>query len=275
MKTIIVSTDFSAISLNAVNYAADMACVINTDLSIIHVCPIPVILTEVATPPYTLEELVEDAEQKMIPLKQKIKTRTGEKIKINTIVKTGELIAGINAYCDLLDTYAVVMSVEDSSAFDRFLFGSKTISAIKQLVWPVIAVPPDAKFTSLQKIGLACDFRKVLETIPVEEIKRLVNNFNAELYVLHVSPQNKESLIKGINEGSVWLHDILGELHPKYRFINDTDIEKGLAEFAEKNNLDLLITIPKKHNFISNIFQHSHSKELVLHSHVPVMSIHE
>jgi len=166
------------------------------------------------------------------------------------------------------------MGVEDASAFDRFLFGSKTISAIKQLVWPVIAVPPDAKFTSLLKIGLACDFRNIVETIPVKEIKRLVNNFNAELHVLHISPHSG-SFSKVTNEESKWLQEILGELHPKYHFIIDTDIEKGIAEFAEKNNLDLLITIPKKHNLISKIFQHSHSKQLVLHSHVPVMAIHE
>jgi nucleotide-binding universal stress UspA family protein len=251
-----------------------MACVINTDLAILHVCPIPVVLNEVPVPPYTLLELVDDAEQKMIPLKQKIESRTGKKIKVNTLVKTGELISGINEFCNLVDTYAVVMSVEDSSAFDRFLFGSKTISAIKQLEWPIIAVPGEVKFTNIQKIGLACDFRKVVETIPVEEIKRLVNNFNAELYVLHVSPQNN-LFSKEIDEESEWLQSMLNGLHPIYHFINGNDIEKGIAEFAEKIKLDLLITIPKKHNFISKIFQHSHSKELVLHSHVPVMSIHE
>lgn len=274
MKTIIVSTDFTAISLNAVNYAADMACVINTDLSILHVCPIPVVLNEVPLPPYTLEELVEDAAQKMTPLKQKMESRTGKKIKISTTVKTGELIAGINDHCNLLDVYAVVMGVEDSGALDRFLFGSKTLSAITQLECPVIAVPTDVKFTNIQKIGLACDFRRVLETIPVEEIKKLVNNFNAELYVLHVSPQNN-LFKKEIDEGLEWLHSILGGMHPVYHFINGNDIEKGIAEFAEKVNLDLLITIPKKHNFISKFFQHSHSKELVLNSHVPVMAIHE
>ena len=262
-------------SLNAVYYAADMACVINTDLALIHVCPIPVVLSEVPVPPYTLEELVDDAKEKMKPLKEEIINRTGKIIKINTVVKTGELVSGINNYCDTLDTYAVIRGIEDSGAFNRFIFGSKTISAIRQLTWPVIAVPQDAKFTSLAKIGLACDFRKVIETIPVNEIKRLANNFNAELHVLHVSPQSEDSFSKVTTEESVWLHEILEELHPQYHFINDTDIEKGIAEFSEKNNLDLLITIPKKHNMASKIFQHSHSQKLVLHSHVPVMAIHE
>jgi len=91
MKTIIVPTDFSAVSLNAVYYAADMACIINTDLSLIHVCPIPVVLNEVPVPPYTLAELMADVEEKMMLLKGEIINRTGGKIKINTAVKSGEL----------------------------------------------------------------------------------------------------------------------------------------------------------------------------------------
>lgn len=275
MKTIIVPTDFSEVSLNAVYYAADMACVIHTDLSLIHVCPIPVVLSEVPVPPYTLAELVDDAKEKMTLLKEEVMNRTGKRIKITTTVKTGEPVHGIYEHCDAMNTYAIVMGVEDSGAFDRFLFGSKTISAIKELVWPVIVVPPGVKFTSISKIGLACDFKKVVETIPFKEIKMLVNNFNAELHVLHVSPHGTDSYSKETNEESIWLHEILGNLNPKYHFITDTDIEKGIAQFAEKNNIDLLITIPKKHNFISKIFQHSHSKRLVLHSHVPVMAIHE
>ena len=275
MKTIIVPTDFSEVSLNAVYYAADMACVIHTDLSLIHVCPIPVVLSEVPVPPYTLEELVEDSKEKMALLKEEIIKRTGDKIKINTAVKTGELVNGIYEHCDIMDTYAIVMAIENSGSFDRFLFGSKTISAIRELVWPVIVVPPGVKFTSILKIGLACDLKKVVETIPFKEIKMLVNNFNAELHVLHISPHGTDSYSKETNEESIWLHEILGNLNPEYHFITDTDIEKGIAQFAEKNNIDMLITIPKKHNFISKIFQHSHSKRLVLHSHVPVMAIHE
>ena len=274
MKTIIVPTDFSAVSLNAVYYAADMACVINTDLSLIHVCPTPVVLTEVPLPPYTVAELVADTEEKMVLLKEEIKNRTGKKIKINTVVREGEMVSGITEYCDAIDPYAVVMGVKNSHSFERFFFGSKTIAAIKQLSWPVIAVPEDAKFTSLRKIGLACDFRKVAQTIPVKEIKKLVNNFNAQLHVLHVSQQSEDSFDKEITEESVWLKDMLEGLHPKYHFINSIDIETSLAEIAKKIHLDLLITIPKKHNFITKIFRSSHSKELVLHSHLPVMAIH-
>lgn len=275
MKTIVTPTDFSAISLNAVNYAADLACVICTDLSLIHVCPIPLALSEVPVPAYSITELVADAGEQMKLLKEKIMYRTGERIKINTEVKQGDVVSGIDDYCASVNPYAVVMGTESAGVLERFLHGGKTISAMRKLSWPLIVVPPDVKFASLRKIGLACDLKKVAETIPVKEIKSLVKEFQAEFHVLHVSTESGNSFRDETVKESGWLQDILGELNPQYHFINDTDIEKAVNEFAEKNNLDLLIVIPKKHNLISKIFKHSHSKRLVLHTHVPVMAIHE
>ena len=69
MKIIVAPTDFSTISLNAVNYATDMACILGANLALVHVCPIPVSLSDVPVPPYPFEELISDAERKMEELK--------------------------------------------------------------------------------------------------------------------------------------------------------------------------------------------------------------
>ena len=276
MKTIVVPTDFSAISLNAVNYAADLACVIGTNLSLIHVCIVPITLTEVAAPTINMEELVTDAEEKIRELKEKINYRLGERLTVYTVVKQGDVVSEIDEYCHLVNPYAVVMGAESGGAFERFLIGGgKTITSMRKLSWPLIVVPPDVKFVSIKKIGLACDLRDVVDTIPGKEIKSLVNEFKAELHVLHVNPEGGESLGPEPVEESAWLQEILVGLNPEYHFIRGTDIEKTISDFAEQNELDLLIVIPKKHNLISKMFQHSHSKRLVLQTHVPVMAIHE
>lgn len=275
MKTIIAPTDFSAISLNAVEYAADLARVIGADLALIHVCAVPLSFSEVPVPVNTMVELVSEAEEKLKKTKEKIMLRTEGKIRIYTVVKQGDVISELDDLCATTNPYAVIMGAESARAFERFLIGGKTVSAVKQLPWPLIIVPSGVKFSSIRKIGLTCDFRKVIDTIPVKEIEDMVREFHAELHVLHVSTESGESYSDDLIEESEWLRDILGDLNPKYHFINDKDIEKGVAEFAEKNNLDLLIIIPKRHNLVSNIFRKSHSKRLVLHAHVPVMAIHE
>jgi nucleotide-binding universal stress UspA family protein len=275
MKTIVAPTDFSVISLNAVNYAADLACAIGADLVLIHVYSIPMVISEVPVPAYSLTSLITDAEEQMNQLKEKIMFNTRERIKITTEVTSGDVVSEINDYCAEVSPYAVIMGTESTGNLERFLLGGKTISAMKELSWPLIVVPPEAKFTSIRKIGLACDFRKVAETIPIKEIRSLVENFHAEFHVLHVSTESGDSFSDETVEESRWLQDIIGEFNPKYHFINNTDIERGIIEFTEKNNLDLLMIIPKKHTLLNKIFQHSHSRQLVLHTHIPVMAIHE
>ncbi len=277
MKTIVAATDFSAISLNAAFYAADMACVVNTDLTLIHVCPFPIALTvgEVATPVYSIDEMLEDAEEKLKELKESINGKIGSGITIHTEVRQGDVVTQIREYCLTQDIYALVMGAESGSAWERMFFGAKAISALRQFTWPLIIVPPDMKFKTLRKIGLACDFRKVIETLPLKEIRGLIEKFHAELHVLHVSMESGDSFDVETVEESGWLQDMIGDLKPRYHFLKGKEIEKVLVEFSETLQLDLLIVIPKKHSLLNKLFQHSHSKKLVLQSHVPVMAIHE
>ena len=69
MKTIVVPTDFSAISLNAVNYAAELAIVTGTRLMLMHVCMTPVAVNEMIVPAFSVIDLVTAAEERMQMLK--------------------------------------------------------------------------------------------------------------------------------------------------------------------------------------------------------------
>jgi nucleotide-binding universal stress UspA family protein len=190
-------------------------------------------------------------------------------------VREGDVTNEIEDYCTKVNPYAIVIGAESASALERFLAMGETVRLLQHLHWPLIIVPPSANFKGIRKIGFACDFRRVLESVSVQELRALVETFDAELHVLHVSEEDSNGYSPDTIMESGWLQEMLGALRPKYHFIRDADIEKGINDFAEQNKLDLLIIIPKKHNLISRIFRHSHSKRTVLHAHVPVMAIHE
>ena len=275
MKTIVVPTDFSAISLNAVNYAADLACVIGANLSLIHVSPLPITFGELLTPVESMAEMAAKGEEQLKWLTEKITDRTQGKLTITSEVRQGHVVSAINDYCNSVNTYAVVMGVESTGTVERFLFGGKTFSAMEQLSWPLIIVPPGTRFEGIRKIGLACDLHKVKETLPVEELKSLVNKFQAAFHVLYISDGSEGAFNAATIKESIWLRKLLGALHPTYHFIAGKDIEESINEFAKENEFDFLIIIPRKHTLINKIFQHSYSKNLVLHTQVPVMAIHE
>ncbi|WP_291401700.1 universal stress protein [Daejeonella sp.] len=275
MKTILAPTDFSEVSLNAVNYAAQMANILGINLTLLHVCPVTMTYTDVPPPALYIEESISKAEKQLKELKAKILKDAPKKITIKTKVLTGDVVSGIKNICEVMDTYAVVMGADSSNTIDRFLFGGNTIEAIKSLSWPLIIVPSKVHFGRLHKIGLACDFRDVASTVPVDEIIKLVKEFNSELHILHVQTESRKTSDLETANATRWLHDQLGALNPKYHFMVSDKVEKSINDFAEKNKLEMLIVTPKKHSFFNKILKSSKSKNIVLQAQVPVLSIHE
>lgn len=275
MKTIIVPTDFSPAALNAVNYAADMAIEINAGILLLHIYQVPIAMTDAPLVMVSIDELKEGAEQKLASLKQGLEHVTSGKIKISTEAVLGDTIDELHTVCERVNPFAVVMGSLGHSSFERSLFGSTTLSAIRNITSPVIAVPVGKEYgQGIKKIGLAADLRDVAETTPLGVIHNIVTVFGAALHVLNVDYKETHSRPDKAEEFAKLDAGLKG-LNPHYHFIEHKDIEDGINEFAEKNNLDLIISIPKKHKLLEGLFKKSSTRQLVFESKVPVMCVHE
>jgi nucleotide-binding universal stress UspA family protein len=271
MKTILVATDFSPAALNATEYAADMAMAIHSDLLLLHVCSLPVIYGEM---PATVnaEDMIKDAEKEIYQLKNEMLRKTANKLNLETEVCMGVFFEELKSVCQRVKPYTVIMGSQGTSAAERLMLGGHTVYAMKHLAWPLITVPTKAKFSSIKKIGLACDFDKVVDTIPVDEIKMLVNDNHAELHILNIG--RKEVFSPELVFESGLVQEMLLDLKPNYHFITGEHTDEGIMDFAEKNNIDLLIVLPKRRSLSEKLIHKSHTKQLVMHSHVPVMALH-
>jgi nucleotide-binding universal stress UspA family protein len=274
MKTIIVPTDFSAISNNAIEYAVDLARATGCSLLLFHAYQVPVSMTDVPIVLLSVEDLQKANEGKMDETKRSLQERTGDSIKIYAETKLGDTVDELEEICTKVKPFAVVMGTKGATGMERVLFGSTTLTTIRHLSWPVIVVPPGKKYSTIKKIGFACDFREVVNTTPTHFIKDFVKEFNAELHVLNVDHKNSHFKPDTPQE-SILLHTLLEDLNPKYDFIDEANIEVGIEKFAEKNDLDLIITIPKKHKLLEGLFRKSHTRDLIFHSHLPIMCVHE
>jgi len=275
MKTIIIPTDFSPVATNAMHYGLEMARSVKASLLLFHAYQVPVSYSDVPIILVSVDELKKSAEERLETLKKEVEHISSGAVKIYTEAVMGNFSDELENICQKINPFAVVMGSKGSAGIERVLFGSNTLAAIKHITWPVIAVPPGKTFgNGIQKIGFACDFRNIVETTPAAAILEMVNTFHAELHVLNVDYHDKH-FKPDTPEQSVLLHTLLESAKPVYHFIEHRDVEDGINEFADKNNLDLLITIPKKHKLLEGLFHRSSTKELIVHSHVPVMCVHE
>lgn len=274
MKTLIVPTDFSPVSINALHYAINLAKDIKARILLFHTYQIPVTFSEVPVITVSIDQLQKESEDRLTQLKRDIEHIVSGEVEIEAENRMGDVVEELAQLCNEVDPFAVVMATKGAGALERLIIGSNTLFAIKRLLVPVIIVPPGAVYKPIRKIGFACEFENVKETTPIEEIETIMQTFNASLHVLNVDYKERHFTGETTIEATA-LHELLEHLNPAYHYIDSPDVEEGINSFADANMIDALLTIPKKHSFLETIFKKSKSKELVLHSHLPIIAIHE
>lgn len=269
-KTIVVATDFSTSARNAACYAADLAAAIKADILLVHIYTIPVAYGEVAVA-ISDEDIRQDTEESIHTLRDELDRRSGFGVNIETEIEFGTFYNGLAEICEKVQPFLVILGSQGKTAAERFLFGSHAVYAMKHLAWPTISVPPTASFTSIKKIGLACDLSEVLDKAAISKLTRLVSDLKAELHILYTAKTRVFSA-KAIFESGL-IKDWFKPFNPEIEFIAGEDIDEGILEFVKNSHIDLVVIIPMHHTLIDKLTHKSHTKQFVLHSPVPVMAI--
>lgn len=277
MKKILVPTDFSPVAKNAAMYAFKLAEQLGAEeVLLYHAYQAPVnidpMVPTVVMP--DIDTLKESSEKALQHFKSVVCPFCSSHIKVATLAKYDNLVNGLDEVCHEAGVGLIVMGVTGSSLLEEKLIGTNALSVAENGTVPVIIVPPKATFTRIEEVMLACDFKKVVETTPVQPIKNILDATGAKLFVLHVDHENKNWSADTPFE-SLMLDTLLYGYQPVYHFENNKNFVEAVNNVAQERMIDLIITIPKKHGLFEGLFKVSATKKLAYHSHVPMMVIHE
>ena len=277
MNTILVPTDFSEVAKNACTYALQLASQLKSKKIILYnAYQQPVVADVNMTPVEFIDfgELRKISEEGLSQFLSAMQPFTNPEIEMDTLSEYTLLTTGINEVCKDNKIDLIVMGVTGGGKLEETLIGSYAVNVAKHAEVPVIIVPPGAQFTPIEEVMLACDFNKVVETTPVEPIKKILDVTKAKLFVLNVDHKSKHFTSETPFE-SLMLDTLLYGYNPEYSFMDSSDFIEAINKFALEKEVDLIITIPKKHGLFEGLFHRSHTKQLAFHSHVPLMVIHE
>ena len=273
MKTLIIPTDFSPVSLGAVNYGADLAIAIDAEILLVNIVPIPISTFEVPISQSTFTEMEDDVDQQLAKLKEHLLLRTENKITINTYSTIGTVEYDLEEISGKKNPFAVIMSPKSSGAFERFFMGSNTLSAVHNIHYPVLIIPENGVYKKIERIALAADLKAKISNNTIKIIKNWVNLLDVPLDIINVTAANE--IGTNVMSESVTIENYFAELHPKFHFIKQEKTEDGINQFIKTNHPDLLIVIPKNRNLIETILHKSSSKKFILHPNIPVLAIAE
>jgi nucleotide-binding universal stress UspA family protein len=277
MNSILVPSDFSGTARNAARYALSLAKQMGTKKILLYNAYQTPVIGDSMAPSLAMidmESIQKISEEGLRSQKAELEQLNDIGIEIETLNAFNFLIDGIEAICENSKIDLIVVGITGASALEEALVGSNTVALAKRTTVPLIVVPANAVYQPIQKVLLACDFKKVIETTPIDAIRNIIGETKAKLHVVHVNHQGDKYSSETEHEIKM-LDSLLQGLNPEYAFVENNDFTEAINKYVEDNSIDLIITIPKKHGLFEGLFKKSHAKMLAFHSHVPLMSVHE
>lgn len=259
MKNVIIPVDFSETSLNAARYAAEML----KDKPATNV-----IL-------YSLFEKEEEADTTASYL-ESLKEELADKgvTNVETIKEMGDdLIDNLDRLAHQKTASLIVMGITGRSPIAQAFIGSNTLKMAEKNVCPVLIIPPDAKYNGVKNIAFTSDMKDV-DATPVLFIKTMLDLFKAKLHVINVDSEHYISINEEYETAQNRMKELLNGYNPEFYFMRWNSFHEAINQFAADYKIDIILIVPKYHSVLSRVLG-TNTKELVYHSTVPVLAVHQ
>jgi len=272
MKKFLVPTDFSDTSKNAARYAVQMLeNKPGTQITLYYV------YDKAAGSDGSV--LTEDELDRQTILGRALGSMKDElsaigSVHIETVAEHGSsLIENIDRFVRHNGIDMVIMGITGATKVEQVLMGSNALKLVKEGVCPVMIVPPDAEYSEIKEVAFTSDFKDVDTTTPVAPIRALLDLFKPSLYVINVDSEHYVEITEEYKDQRTKLEKYFKAYNPQFAFIRLFDFVEAINNFTNDHEIDLIVTVPRKHSFLSNLFKTSHTKKLAYHSTVPIVAI--
>lgn len=272
MNKILCPVDFSATSLNAIEFAVEIGKKFRSTITLVHIFTESDFNRIVGEEHIgrSFKELLNMADSKMKKLAEQI-NREYQPQGISHCeyhVGLGELTERLLAFVEDEHYDLIVMGTTGISKVRGVFFGSNTEDVIDKAQVPILCVPHTASFEGFDKIVYASDFMKE-DRMAIQEVISFATVFDARISVLHINLNDTESRYKNfIEELKSFIQ------YKKINFVNKRfkeEIGLGIEEFMQEEDSDLLVVFKKQRSFVGSIFHKSLTKTLSYSTDKPLL----
>jgi nucleotide-binding universal stress UspA family protein len=274
MPVIITATDFSEIGDNAVRYACSLAKDNGASIIVVHSFIVPVAFSDTPMPVMPIDDSKQIAEERMKKELNELRASFPDLDLVGKIMY-GDIVDSLQEYIeDEVQPWLIVLGNSGTGEESALWLGSTALSALKNLPYPVVAIPAGVTYKGVQKICFACDYKHVTGHLPTQQLLDIVDHTKAELHVLNVDHNDKGVDAETPLETEE-LHQYLKPANPQFHYVDDANTDEAINAFVQSNHMDWLVVIPHKHSFFEGLFHKSHVKAMVRMSQVPIVALHE
>lgn len=258
MKAILIPTDFSKNSMNAIDYAMNLFKDTPCCFYLLNVQKASSFISDdlmVISSTTTIYSTIIDAAKKSISniISSIEKKYNNKKHQFKSIVDYDNLTDSINQVSKKYGTDLIVMGTKGASGLEKIIFGSNTVRVIQRCNLPVLAIPDGCKFKTIDKIAFATSNSKKFKIEEFTPLKGIMGLNDSKLSVLHLADQHHlvTDAYDNIDFFKVHLNDA------KQEFIDTLQSEmfSAVHRYIDNNDIKMLVMMNKNHSFLERLFK--------------------
>ena len=271
MKRILVPIDFSKYSEEALKVAAQIAKNNNSEIIILHLLELPHQGSDSIGGGGSIPEIMFFKNKAISKLEELMDSEYLKGIIVSEAIKFEKVPEGILDVSKINHVDLIVMGSHGTSGFEELLVGSNTEKVVRLSETPVLVVKKNDENFRAKNLVFASDFSKEIRK-PFKKMLEFAKIFDSNLYLVMICTPNsfKTTLI-----AEKIIHDFVADFdieNYSTHIYNDANIEKGIFNFANTIDADLIGICTHGRTGLAHFLNGSIVEDIANHSTRPVIT---
>ena len=271
MKRILVPTDFSKYSEEALKVAAQIARKNNSEIILLHMLELPHQNIDFIAGGKSIPEIMYYKNKSVSNLENLMESDYLKGINVSEAFELKKVTEGIIDASQKNKVDLIVMGSHGTSGFDELMIGSNAEKVVRLSDIPVLVVKKGTNNFKLNNFVFASDFSKETKK-PFRKMIEFAKIFDSTLFLVMICTPNS---FKTTHRAEKIMRDFIADFdieNYSSHIYNDTNIENGIVNFAESVGADLIGICTHGRTGLAHFFNGSIGEDIVNHALKPVLT---
>lgn len=275
MKQILLPTDFSENSINAMHYALQLFKGEPCHVYLLNVQKSSEYITDdllmANTNGSIYSAIANDNKKQLKSLLETFKKKYPQRnYHWHALFDFDNFVDAVNQVIDSKNIDLIVMGTNGATGASETLFGSNTLRVVRKVNCPVLIIPEGYTFTGLSSILFSTTHFNELKQEAIEILKYFTRTHNAMLHILNIHQNRNEP----DNERDHYLSSILEDIIYKDYTMKGIPVPFAVESFEQLIPVEMHVMFAHKESFLDRFLFGSDTTRISYRSHVPLLFLH-
>lgn len=276
MKRVLLPTDFSPNSINAIHFAVQQFQFEECEFYILNVQKASSFVSDdfmTMQPSTTIyNSLINASKTRIEGVISELKQQYDNVLHtFQSVVDYDNFIDAINQLIRTKNIHLIVMGTKGKTNAESIIFGSNAVRVMQRGNCPVLSIPQGYKFKSIQDIAFISNYVSNYKPDDLGILVELCEHYNYSVKVLHVN--ENETLTGNQLDNKAYLDAYFSNIEHKFVNLKGDDVLSTVLSYCEESGSDLLCMMSRKHSFLERLFNTHNVEKFAFNAKLPLLVI--